>query len=149
MAIASMLLLVLFALCALAAILLVFRAKLAAAATEAALLHTQVIKLDADIAVARAVGETWRARAESEREARAGAEAAASRVSGLEAELARLRDELVTICSVAGQFSRQLHRPRRVSTQQPRPRRSSDDPQQTVRQWLGRPPRVLQHPTKT
>jgi DNA recombination protein RmuC len=110
MAIASMVLLVLFALCAVAAILLVFRTKLTSAADEAALLRAQMSKLDADLATARTEGETWRSRAEAERETRASAEASASRVSGLETELACLRNEVVTITASRSALQEQTER---------------------------------------
>jgi DNA recombination protein RmuC len=81
-----------------------------ASAAEAGLLREQIVKTDADLAAARQEGNAWRVKAEAEREARATAEASASRISGLEAELAQLRDELVTLTGARGALQEKAER---------------------------------------
>lgn len=64
--------------------------KLRAASVEAVVLRDRVATTEANFSAARQEGNAWRDKAETEREARAAAEASASRVGNLEAELALL-----------------------------------------------------------
>jgi DNA recombination protein RmuC len=87
---ASLALAVLLAGCAAGVVYLVFHLKLRAASDR-------IATTAGDLSATRQERNTWRDKAEAEREARATAEASASRVSGLEAELTQLRAEFVTL----------------------------------------------------
>ncbi len=74
---------------------LVAVAKLRAAATEATLLREHVARIEDDLKAARHEANLWRTQAETDANARARAETAASRVGGLEAECEALRRQLM------------------------------------------------------
>ena len=110
MSVASMVLAVLLAGCTAGVVYLVFRLKLRAAAAEAMMLRDRIATIEADLSATRQEGNGWREKAELEREARATAEASASRVNGLEAALAQHLAELVTLTAARSALKEQAER---------------------------------------
>jgi hypothetical protein len=82
---------------------LVFQVKLRVASDR-------IAGTEAYLVAARQEANTWREKAWAEREARATAEASASRLSGLEAELAQLRIEFATLVALRSAFKEQAER---------------------------------------
>jgi DNA recombination protein RmuC len=83
-------------------------AKLHAASAERRLLRDQLGKAEEDLKAARHEANQWRSQAENDAKARAVAEAAASRVGGLEAQCDELRNQLMALSAAVAGYKEKL-----------------------------------------
>jgi DNA recombination protein RmuC len=92
-------------------------AKLRIAATEVTLLRDRIGKADTDLQASRNDANLWRTQAENDGRARAAAEAAASRVSGLESESNALRGQLTEASAALSSLQTKLAEQERAHTE--------------------------------
>jgi DNA recombination protein RmuC len=96
---------------------LIAAAKLRVAVAETIVLRDQIDRTAADLTAARNEANLWRTQAEHEGLARAVAEAAASRVSGLESQTNELREQLMETAAALSSLQAQLAEQERSHTE--------------------------------